>query len=1148
MTGPIAPLFLSLDKYDEQREKITTHIFVILFWFVRSHIFGCAGLFVLLSVFFPVVSHRWSFFCGAIKIKSLGKLLKAHKYEARDSEKKKKETNRVFSPSHLKSTVATPPHKRTGCFFSLHLMSQSNICVGIRARPLLDHQRERRAPGLEIRGNRILTGTKVFDPDIVFSEEASQSSIVDSCVPVFESVANGRNGTIMVYGQTGTGKTHTMFGGLHDSAFSSQPATTAAPVGGGHQQPVVGGGPTNAHYASSTLGTTCIGGSPLLPLGGGDPASSSGIVYSAIEYLLERVRCKTRNGIAASLSISIIEIYNEKITDMLPMTIAAPSAHHASSSSADQIGAAPTTVLLSTTSEERLDEVGVPADHDELATTFSHDEEESCPSEVALPPSAGPRRITTTTPVLSLPKSEPKAYNFKEGGILLVNGAPRNNRSIVVTSVEDAVYIVRKALSRRHVSPTAMNDRSSRSHVIVMLTHDERVTETVTETSHLYLIDLAGSECLKKSLATGKAAAEAGMINKSLHALRNVITALTSQQQHAQVGGSGGGAVGGNGLGVALASSSRVHIPYRDSKLTELLQDSVGGTAKTMLIACISLVARDLEETKMTLEYATKARKIRNNPTADEREKLLLRVRSLEYQLQQALNKTPGSVTISREFYEDLMQLHARLEEATENTEKLSTMLVRAESNQRIERYQQEENARAIRVAEEERVRCVSYLVQQVARLNDVKTQLTASFQSMHHTVLEASEGWHHTTDTVLRSLEHKIMCEGSGDHARPSESNLKIQQQQSSGVPIKSPGELFLMAQCPNSTAQLQAVVRQVQGGVDALVSDILEHTTHFEVRLRELAVEAAKGVRAEVQAAEAKLMEACAILTKTHKRVDTWAVEHTELAAGQTAWVKALHDRDPIVTIDTLLPLSSELRIETIRGIRSHLSDAAMGGAPSSYASSVNVPQRHPKATRSTGVIEASNAAPSQHNEEAVDGVAAPSTPTTLLAAVEKVRALWSTSSRQMNMWKHETLSGAPAAVIDVQQQELSGAPPVVIVGSPAAHTFSSKQAATAECVSVSPSPGMIAPVALPNPSMVGKGASAAAAPPLATSSSTALRPSSLRNSSAMATAAAAADARKRPRSNSAVIALPPSGTSNTAARSPIGARHRLPAAQKE
>ncbi|CUG92279.1 kinesin, putative, partial [Bodo saltans] len=447
-------------------------------------------------------------------------------------------------------------------------MSQSNICVGIRARPLLDHQKERRAPGLEIRGNRILTGTKVFDPDVVFNEDASQSSIVDSCVPVFESVASGRNGTIMVYGQTGTGKTHTMFGGLHDSAFSSPAtaiATNSTPINTGGNPSSSSTMPAPASLSQPTAPSSAL----LCPSTPSSGSHNSGIVYSALEYLLERVRSKTRNGLAASISVSMIEIYNEKITDMLPLSIDVPrrggaaggsnnsnNNNNASSQRRQQDSPLPCPTPYVDSDEACDNEV------DENFTTIGEDEEEECEtrSVVSLAATnasstsdvdtfssraktAKPSLISAggvTKPTAGKPSSSSTAassHNFKEGGVLLVNGTPRNNRSIVVTSVEDAVYVVRKALARRHVSPTAMNERSSRSHVIVMLTLDERLTvDSTPETSHLYLIDLAGSECLKKSLATGKAAAEAGMINKSLHALRNVITALTSSQAQ-QAGG-----------------------------------------------------------------------------------------------------------------------------------------------------------------------------------------------------------------------------------------------------------------------------------------------------------------------------------------------------------------------------------------------------------------------------------------------------------------------------------------------------------------------------------------------------------------------------------------------------------------------------------
>lgn len=1083
------------------------------------------------------------------------------------------------------------------------LMSQSNICVGIRARPLLDHQRERRAPGLEIRGNRILTGTKVFDPDVVFSEEASQASIVESCLPVFESVASGRNGTIMVYGQTGTGKTHTMFGGLHDSAFSqgmppppplSTTVTSTSQASVPQLSPMV-----------STMPTAAAASTPMAVGGSGGTAATSGIVYSAIEYLLERVRCKTRNGLAASLSVSMIEIYNEKITDMLPLSIDVPTRRGGSGAPTNGLSS-PVPVLADETEVAAIEALDAFEGTEDMYAHFVDEEAEaddvgrstsattvSSSSSLIAMKAAEAATPTARTPTAATSSkittqrgggggvqtsSNTTAYNFKEGGVLLVNGTPRNNRSIVVTSVEDAVYVVRKALARRHVSPTAMNDRSSRSHVIVMLSHDERSgagPECVAETSHLYLIDLAGSECLKKSLATGKAAAEAGMINKSLHALRNVITALTSSQ--AQQGGGGGG--GGNaGSLFGAPPSGRVHIPYRDSKLTELLQDSVGGTAKTMLIACISLVARDLEETKMTLEYATKARKIKNSPTADERDKFLLRIRSLEYQLQQALNKTPGSVTISREFYEDMLQLNTRLEEATDTTEKLSTMLAHAEASQRIEKYQQEENARAIRAAEEERVRCVSYLLQQVAQLDDVKAKLAASFQSMQRTMEDAQCEWHHHSDDVLRRLEAAATVGNSEWNSATTAAALDH-----------------------DGVDHVDVAARRCQSSVDALVSDIIQQTKYYETCVQELARDRARGASDAIREAEGKLHEALGLLAGAHKKVQTWGCDSVALAASHTEWVEGVQQRDPVITPSCFTSAVNEVRLNAVRSVRRHMEQVSEGPPPPAPGGAMMLqPQRMQRNAGSSTITTRGSRAPStgrpapgqacevelsppfsptqpaastqqlQHwgaSSSSLEQLPAqPSlssaVPTTtgvgMASAVDAVRTLWAQSASLMTSWKHETLAGAPSMAAPThmaahpphsssqrfsssQREPQTHTAPAVSMTSPlkanrflppAAMLHQSSSSSSAAAVSVSLQVPLPPPSTSSTPAPI-KGTSShistrTSAPSSSLPAPGVLRASALRNStttssstvasgggSAMANAAAAAAARKRPRS---------------------------------
>ncbi|KAF3329937.1 kinesin-related protein-like protein [Carex littledalei] len=178
-----------------------------------------------------------------------------------------------------------------------------------------------------------------------------------------------------------------------------------------------------------------------------------------------------------------------------------------------------------------------------------------------------------------------------KGGVLV-----RGLEEETVGSAGEIYKILEKGSSKRKTAETLLNKQSSRSHSIFSITiHIKECTpegEELIKCGKLNLVDLAGSENVSRSGAKEGRAREAGEINKSLLTLGRVINTLVEHSGH---------------------------IPYRDSKLTRLLRDSLGGKTKTCIIATISPAIHCLDETISTLDYAHRAKNIRNRPEVNQK-------------------------------------------------------------------------------------------------------------------------------------------------------------------------------------------------------------------------------------------------------------------------------------------------------------------------------------------------------------------------------------------------------------------------------------------------------------------------------------------------------------------------------------------------
>jgi hypothetical protein len=206
-----------------------------------------------------------------------------------------------------------------------------------------------------------------------------------------------------------------------------------------------------------------------------------------------------------------------------------------------------------------------------------------------------------------------------------------NLKKIPVVSYKQIERLMSFGTRNRTVAATNMNETSSRAHTIFTITFVQTILNRETMKagdirSSINLVDLAGSERVARTGATGDRLTEGGHINKSLSALGNVINALAK-----------------NGT-----SSKQSLVPYRDAVLTHLLKNSLGGNAKTTMIAAVSPADSNYAESLSTLRYADRAKNIKNLAIVneDKNEKLIKQLRremeELKKQLEMNQNNNPS--------------------------------------------------------------------------------------------------------------------------------------------------------------------------------------------------------------------------------------------------------------------------------------------------------------------------------------------------------------------------------------------------------------------------------------------------------------------------------------------------------------------------
>lgn len=441
----------------------------------------------------------------------------------------------------------------------------ANIEVVARVRPLFGSEfakgeqsvvhADAEAGTIEVKGSSHKK-PRLFCFHRVFDTNARQQDVFDSCVsPLINDVVMGYNVCVFAYGQTGSGKTFTMDG-------PAEEVDKRRPTKSGSEK----------HLLRSSISEVCNGKPPLPRMSTPSGSPSLGNRRDFFADSPSEASTKSTSGGDSPVSEKADSWESKGIVHRAVRAIFQRLEHRCPG------------------------KFKVTCSHLELYNEEMHDLMASLPPPGCLTP-------CRSTPEDGHGKRSELRLEVDASGRVRCGGLCEHE----VLNDVDALKLIQQSALGRTTKATWSNERSSRSHSIVLVNvvvrdgmNDDGFD--VERVGQLSLVDLAGSECIKRAGTQGSTAREGASINQSLLTLGRVITGLVTKQPH---------------------------IPYRDSKLTRLLQDSLGGNSKTLIVAAISPANSSCEETLSTLQYAVQAACIVNAPRRTERTSVNEQIRRL---------------------------------------------------------------------------------------------------------------------------------------------------------------------------------------------------------------------------------------------------------------------------------------------------------------------------------------------------------------------------------------------------------------------------------------------------------------------------------------------------------------------------------------
>ena len=332
-----------------------------------------------------------------------------------------------------------------------------------------------------------------------------------------------------------------------------------------------------------------------------------------------------------------------------------------------------------------------------------------------------------------------------------------------VENTSQMIAIKNAGMQNRSVGSTKMNKDSSRSHsifqIIIENSHVDEQGETHYRMGKLNLVDLAGSEKHSKTETTGKHLIEGIKINLSLTILGNVIS--------------------------KLVSGKSIHVPYRESMLTKLLCDSLGGNTKTVMIANVGPADMNVEETINSLRYAESAKKIKNKPIINEDPKDA-QLRKIQEEIEFLKRQLEGGIGGGKFKMQDGMS-------AVEDENNMKNIMEKIEKEKEDFKNQQEKEIQKIKqlkdMAEEEKnklIQKISKEIEENKKLKDESKQMLMKYRDMKKKVLNGSDAEKKVKEQENEIIRHKEQLEMKKREELKLQEELKEQAKRNTELKMK--------------------------------------------------------------------------------------------------------------------------------------------------------------------------------------------------------------------------------------------------------------------------------------------------------------------------------------------------------------------------